>query len=128
MEDYGIPLAPAGTPVYLAVLGMGKLGGGELNFSSDIDLIFAYSDDGDVHGSTSAAIGRTPVAAEVRGKRGELSHHEFFTRIGRRLMGVLSEATEDGFVFRVDMRLRPNGDSGPLALSFDAMEQYYQIP
>ncbi len=159
VEDYGTPLAPVDTPVYLAVLGMGKLGGGELNFSSDIDLIFTYSDDGDVHGSTGAAIGatpgmddsrdgggrtvsgtaveevgprreqrpRTPVAAEVRGRRGELSHHEFFTRIGRRLMGVLGDATEDGFVFRVDMRLRPNGDSGPLALSFDAMEQYYQI-
>ena len=158
-EDYGIPLAPAGTPVYLAVLGMGKLGGGELNFSSDIDLIFTYSDDGDVQRSTSTAIGttpgmddsrdgggrtasgttveeigrrqeqrpRVPVAAELRGRRGELSHHEFFTRIGRRLMGILSEVTEDGFVFRVDMRLRPNGDSGPLALSFDAMEQYYQI-
>ncbi len=110
VEDYGTPLSPTSTPVYLAVLGMGKLGGGELNFSSDIDLIFAYSDDG-----------------EVRGRRGELSHHEFFTRIGRRLMGVLSDATEDGFAFRVDMRLRPNGDSGPLALSFDAMEQYYQI-
>ena len=111
VEDYGAPLSPTGTPVHLAVLGMGKLGGGELNFSSDIDLIFAYSDDAELRG----------------GKHGELSHHEFFTRIGRRLMGVLSDATEDGFVFRVDMRLRPNGDSGPLALSFDAMEQYYQI-
>ena len=64
---------------------------------------------------------------QVRGRRGELSHHQFFTRIGRRLVGVLSDATEDGFVFRVDMRLRPNGDSGPLVLAFDAMEQYYQI-
>ena len=111
VEDHGTPLSPAGIPVHLAVLGMGKLGGGELNFSSDIDLIFAYSDDG----------------TGLRGGHGELGHHEFFTRIGRRLMGVLSEATEDGWVFRVDMRLRPNGDSGPLVLSFDAMEQYYQV-
>jgi len=90
------------------VLGMGKLGGEELNFSSDIDLIFAYSEEG------------------VSDKRA-LSNHEFFVRLGQRLIQVLSEQTEDGFVFRVDMRLRPNGASGPLALSFDAMEQYYQV-
>ena len=65
-EDYGTPLSPAGTPVYLAVLGMGKLGGGELNFSSDIDLIFAYSDDGDVQRGTSAAIGTTPGMDDSR--------------------------------------------------------------
>jgi len=89
------------------VLGMGKLGGEELNFSSDIDLIFCYTEEGETD------------------RRG-LSNHEFFVRLGQRLNQVLNEQTADGFVFRVDMRLRPNGASGPLALSFDAMEQYYQ--
>ena len=110
VERDGTPRSPTGKPAHLVVLGMGKLGGGELNFSSDIDLIFAYSEDGDVQGG-----------------RRELSNHEFFIRLGRGLISVLNDATGDGFVFRVDMRLRPNGDSGPLALSFDAMEQYYQV-
>ena len=96
-----------GTDAKFVVLGMGKLGGEELNFSSDIDLIFCYSGEGETD------------------KRG-LSNHEFFVRLGQRLNQTLSEQTADGFVFRVDMRLRPNGTSGPLALSFDAMEQYYQ--
>jgi glutamate-ammonia-ligase adenylyltransferase len=95
------------SPARFVVLGMGKLGGEELNFSSDIDLIFAYSEEGE---------------ADKRG----LSNHEFFVRLGQRLINALNEQTADGFVFRVDMRLRPNGASGPLALSFDAMEQYYQ--
>jgi glutamate-ammonia-ligase adenylyltransferase len=95
-------------PQRLVVLGMGKLGGRELNFSSDVDLIFCYAEDG-----------------QTRGER-TLSNHEFFVRLGQRLTNVLSESTEDGFVFRVDLRLRPNGASGPLALSFDAMEHYYQ--
>jgi [glutamine synthetase] adenylyltransferase / [glutamine synthetase]-adenylyl-L-tyrosine phosphorylase len=95
------------TAASFVVLGMGKLGGEELNFSSDIDLIFAYSEEGETD------------------KRG-LSNHEFFVRLGQRLINALNEQTADGFVFRVDMRLRPNGASGPLALSFDAMEQYYQ--
>lgn len=92
----------------LVVLGMGKLGAGELNFSSDIDLIFAFPGGGESDGPR-------PLAAE-----------EYFTRLGRRLIQVLDARTADGFVFRVDMRLRPFGDSGPLAMSFDAMEQYYQ--
>lgn len=95
-------------PAQFVVLGMGKLGGEELNFSSDIDLIFAYSEDGECE------------------KRG-LSNNEFFVRLGQRLVQTLSEQTDEGFVFRVDLRLRPNGASGPLALSFDAMEQYYQV-
>ena len=99
---------PDGRPNRLTVLGLGKLGGEELNFSSDIDLMFAYP-------------------AEVESEAGRrLSAHEFFTRLAGRLIRALGDATEDGFVFRVDMRLRPNGDSGPMALSFDAMEHYYQ--
>ena len=94
-------------PVNLIVLGLGKLGGHELNFSSDIDLIFAYPEDGQTTG-------------------GRYSNLEFFTRLGQRLIRCLDARTEEGFVFRTDMRLRPNGASGPLVLSFDAMEHYYQ--
>jgi [glutamine synthetase] adenylyltransferase / [glutamine synthetase]-adenylyl-L-tyrosine phosphorylase len=104
----GVPKVEGGNSAKFVVLGMGKLGGEELNFSSDIDLIFAYTEEGETD------------------KRG-LSNHEFFVRLGQRLIQVLNEQTADGFVFRVDMRLRPNGASGPLALSFDAMEQYYQV-
>ncbi len=92
-------------PPGFVVLGMGKLGGRELNFSSDVDLIFAYAED-------------------VEG--GESGHHEQFVRLAQKLVQALSEATADGFVFRVDLRLRPHGTSGPLAVSFDAMENYYQ--
>jgi len=104
----GPPRTEDGQEASLVVLGMGKLGGEELNFSSDIDLIFAYTGDGEVAGA------------------GAVSNHEFFARLGHSLIDAISDATEDGFVFRVDMRLRPNGVSGPLALSFDAIEQYYQ--
>ncbi|MEK7262015.1 MAG: bifunctional [glutamate--ammonia ligase]-adenylyl-L-tyrosine phosphorylase/[glutamate--ammonia-ligase] adenylyltransferase, partial [Pseudomonadota bacterium] len=89
-------------PPGFVVLGMGKLGGRELNFSSDVDLIFAYTGDDD-------------------------SRHEQFLHLGQKLVQTLSETTADGFVFRVDMRLRPHGASGPLAVSFDAMENYYQV-
>lgn len=88
---------------------MGKLGGGELNFSSDIDLIFARPE----HGAT-------------RGGRRELDNAQFFTRTGQRLIKALDQPTQDGFVYRVDMRLRPFGDSGPLVLSFAALEDYYR--
>ncbi len=109
-KRYGTPVGEdSGAAVRMVVLGLGKLGGGELNFSSDVDLIFAYPEGGSTDGARP------------------ISNHEFFLQFGRRLIGVLSEKTEDGFVFRVDMRLRPNGSSGELVLSFDAMEQYYQI-
>jgi glutamate-ammonia-ligase adenylyltransferase len=96
--------APAGD---LLVVGMGKLGGRELNVSSDIDLVFVYPEEG-------ATAGPRP-----------LSHHEFAVRLGQRLIRLLADATADGLVFRVDMRLRPWGESGPLATSFDALEQYF---
>ncbi len=104
--------ADAGKPQQLLILGMGKLGGGELNFSSDIDLIFAYGDDDNGQRETS-------------GPR-KLEYVEYFTRLGQRLIHLLSTPTEHGIVFRTDMRLRPYGDSGPLVLSLDAMEDYYQ--
>lgn len=94
------------TPQELLVVAMGKLGGGELNVSSDIDLIFVYPEDGQTNGSNT------------------LSNHEFFSRLGRRLISMINELTADGYVFRVDMRLRPYGDSGPLVTSFAALEEY----
>ncbi|OED43533.1 bifunctional glutamine synthetase adenylyltransferase/deadenyltransferase [Endozoicomonas sp. (ex Bugula neritina AB1)] len=93
----------------MIVLGMGKLGAQELNLSSDIDLMFAY-----------------PYQGETRGGRRTVTNQEFFIRLGQRLIKVLDCQTADGFVFRVDMRLRPYGSSGALAMSFSAMEQYYQ--
>jgi len=107
---HGMPVGDdSGRPQHLIVLAMGKQGGGELNVSSDIDLIFVYPEDGD----TAAAPGQR-----------QLSNHEFFIRLGRRLSAALSEVIEDGFTFRVDMALRPNGKSGPLAASFGMVEEY----
>ena len=105
---YGVPRAADGQPQQLVVLGMGKLGGRELNFSSDIDLIFTYPQQGQTDGARS------------------ISNEEFFRRLGQRLAKTLAEPTAEGFVFRVDLRLRPFGDSGPLAVSFAAFEDYCQ--
>lgn len=106
---YGTPQDENGTEQSLIVLGMGKLGARELNLSSDIDLIFCYAEDGETQG----------------GKR-PLFNEEYFRRLGQKLIQALDNVTVDGFVFRVDMRLRPFGDSGALAVGFDAMEEYYQ--
>ena len=109
-EQYGQPIgAESQLPQQLIVLGMGKLGAYELNLSSDIDLIFAFPESGETNHATRP-----------------ISNQEFFTRLGKMLIRVIDSRTVDGFVFRVDMRLRPNGQSGPLALSVDAMEDYYQ--
>ena len=105
---HGEPRDPAGRAQRLLVLGMGKLGARELNLSSDIDLVFCFP----AHGHSD---GPRPLENEA-----------FFVRLGRQLIRVLGEQREDGFVFRVDMRLRPFGDSGPLVVSLDAMEQYLQ--
>jgi [glutamine synthetase] adenylyltransferase / [glutamine synthetase]-adenylyl-L-tyrosine phosphorylase len=114
--QYGTPTA-AGRRQELLVVGMGKLGGRELNVSSDIDLIFVYPEEGETALSADAA-------ASVSLPR-RLSNHEYFIRLGRRLINVLADSTADGQVFRVDMRLRPNGDSGPLVCSLDALENYF---
>ena len=107
-EPYGRPVGEAGgQPQDMIVVAMGKLGGRELNVSSDIDLIFAYPEDG-----------------ETSGPR-RISNHEYFTLLGKKLIAALQETTADGFVFRVDMRLRPYGDSGPLVGSFAMLENYY---
>ena len=107
---FGTPLGRhSGERQELIVIAMGKLGAFELNLSSDIDLIFAY-----------------PEGGETSGAKRSLSNEEFFTRVGRALIGLLDPVTAEGFVFRVDMRLRPYGDSGALVHSFAALESYYQ--
>ncbi|MGL4861371.1 MAG: bifunctional [glutamate--ammonia ligase]-adenylyl-L-tyrosine phosphorylase/[glutamate--ammonia-ligase] adenylyltransferase, partial [Enterobacteriaceae bacterium] len=108
-REWGTPCNEQGEPQPLLVIGMGKLGGGELNFSSDIDLLFTY-----------------PQRGSTQGGRRQWDNDQFFTRLGQRLIKVLDQQTVDGRVYRVDMRLRPFGDSGPLVVSFNAMEEYYQ--
>ncbi|MBY0577478.1 MAG: bifunctional [glutamate--ammonia ligase]-adenylyl-L-tyrosine phosphorylase/[glutamate--ammonia-ligase] adenylyltransferase [Burkholderiales bacterium] len=106
--QFGMPVGNAsGGEQFLHVVGMGKLGGGELNVSSDIDLVFVYPEDG-----------------ETTGPR-VLSCHEYFTRLGRKLIASLNDLTSHGFVFRVDMRLRPYGESGALVSSFSMIEDYF---
>jgi glutamate-ammonia-ligase adenylyltransferase len=104
---HGEPLDSNGQPQQMMVVGMGKLGGRELNVSSDIDLIFVY-----------------PEGGETAGPR-RIDNHEFFTRLGKRLIALIGDSTADGFVFRVDMRLRPYGDGGPLASSLAMLEEYF---
>lgn len=107
-ERYGQPCDEVGKPTLLYVLAMGKLGGRELNFSSDIDLIFAFSAAGYTHGQDS------------------ISNQHYYSKVVQSFMQLLHNATADGFVFRVDLRLRPNGDSGALVSTLAAMETYYQ--
>ena len=108
-EKWGTPVDADGEKQHLLVYGMGKLGGKELNFSSDIDLIFVY-----------------PRSGETQGCRRSLDNQQFFIRLAQKLITSLHQHTADGFVYRVDMRLRPFGESGPLVLTFNAMEDYYQ--
>ena len=107
-SKHGTPVGSHG-PMPMYILGMGKLGGHALNFSSDIDLIFTY-----------------PEKGETQGGKKSLEHQQFFTRLAQKLIQALNKVTVDGQVYRVDMRLRPFGESGPLVLHFDAMEDYYQ--
>ncbi|NOY74114.1 MAG: bifunctional [glutamate--ammonia ligase]-adenylyl-L-tyrosine phosphorylase/[glutamate--ammonia-ligase] adenylyltransferase, partial [Gammaproteobacteria bacterium] len=109
-KDYGVPYGEQSKKQqHLVVLGMGKLGAYELNFSSDIDLIFAFPEEGETRGGTRV-----------------ISNEEYFIKLGRQLIDALTTNTAEGFVFRVDMRLRPFGESGALAMNFDAMALYYQ--
>lgn len=108
---FGLPMSQVtNQEMPFMVVGMGKLGGLELNLSSDIDLIFLYEHEGETQGAPRS-----------------LSYHEWFTRMGKRLIRLLAEHDANGFVFRVDMRLRPNGDSGPLACSLDMLEEYLLV-
>lgn len=107
-QDYGIPMgSDSREPQELLVIGMGKLGGGELNVSSDIDLVFVYPEEGVTSGPRS------------------ISNHEYFDRLGRKLIAAISTMTENGYVFRVDTRLRPYGEGGPLAVSLAMLENYF---
>ena len=114
-QQYGAPIGEdSGGEQDLVVVGMGKLGGGELNVSSDIDLIFGYPEEGETAGPRQSGAGRSKT-----------SNHEYFALLGKKLIGALNDNTADGFVFRVDMRLRPYGDAGPLVGSFAMLENYY---
>ena len=97
----------------LWVVGMGKLGARELNVSSDIDLIYVYDQDGETSGTAEG--------------RGRISNHEYFAKAVKRIFAMVGETTEHGFVFRVDLALRPNGNSGPPAVSMGALEDYLQV-
>ena len=107
VETFGEPLDQQGQAQRLMIIGMGKLGGRELNVSSDVDYVFVYPEEGNTAGPR------------------QIDNFDFFTRLGKRLIAALGDLTADGRVFRVDMRLRPNGDSGALVGSLDALENYF---
>ena len=109
---FGAPRNEAGQRIEFWVVGMGKLGARELNVSSDIDLVYVYEEDGWTEGRDGAE---------------PLSAHEYFARVCRSLYTLIGETTEDGFVFRVDLMLRPNGNSGPPCLSLAMLEEYLQV-
>lgn len=111
-RQHGAPAGPEGRRAELWVVGMGKLGARELNVSSDIDLVYVYDHEGETAG--------------VDG-RGRISNHEYFGKAVKIIHGLIGETTEHGFVFRVDLALRPNGNSGPPAVSQDALEDYFQV-
>ena len=110
---YGAPLAPDGSRARMWVVGMGKLGARELNVSSDIDLIYVYDQGGETAGRSDG--------------RGQISNHEYFGHQVRAVFSLIGDASEHGFVFRVDLALRPNGNSGPAAVSLNALEEYFQV-
>ena len=110
---HGAPLTPGGQRARLWVVGMGKLGARELNVSSDIDLIYVYDHDGESAGRADG--------------RGQISNHEYFAQQVKAIFALIGEVTEHGFVFRVDLALRPNGSSGPAAVSLDALQEYFQV-
>ncbi|MFN3375082.1 MAG: bifunctional [glutamate--ammonia ligase]-adenylyl-L-tyrosine phosphorylase/[glutamate--ammonia-ligase] adenylyltransferase [Burkholderiaceae bacterium] len=111
--QHGAPRGPQGQDVALWIIGMGKLGARELNVSSDIDLIYVYEHDGETAGRADG--------------RGVISNHEYFARAVKAIYHLVGDTTEHGFVFRVDLALRPNGNSGPAAVSLAALEEYLQV-
>jgi len=109
-EAYGAPVGQTGAETGIAVIAMGKLGGEELNYSSDVDLMFVYGEDGETAG----------------GRAGRTANGEYFARVCRELSSLLEEITDEGHVFRVDLRLRPEGRMGPIVLSLDGYRAYYR--
>ena len=112
-HTHGMPLTPQGGRADLCIVGMGKLGARELNVSSDIDLIYIYDQDGDTAGDANG--------------RGKISNQEYFGKMVRAIFALVGDSTEHGFVFRVDLALRPNGNSGPPAVSLDALQEYFHV-
>jgi glutamate-ammonia-ligase adenylyltransferase len=112
-EQYGAPMTERGQRAVLWIIGMGKLGARELNVSSDIDLIYVYDEDGHTLGRADGA--------------GRISVHEYFSRAVKRIYSLVGDTTEHGFVFRVDLALRPNGNSGPSVVSLNALEEYFLV-
>ena len=112
-QTHGTPMTPEGTRAQFWVVGMGKLGARELNVSSDIDLIYIYDQDGDTTGDDVG--------------RGRVSNHEYFAKAVRAIYALIGDVTEHGFVFRVDLALRPNGNSGPPTVSLGALEEYLHV-
>lgn len=110
---FGVPMSSDGKPQDLMIVAMGKLGGGELNVSSDIDLVFVYDESGETR-----ATPQFPDAYRF------VSNHEFFERLAKRIISAINDVDYNGFVFRVDMRLRPFGDSGPIVVSQEMLEEY----
>jgi len=110
---YGAPQTAAGQRAEMWIVGMGKLGARELNVSSDIDLIYVYDDDGETAGNAEG--------------RNRISNHEYFAKLVRQVQALIGDTTEHGFVFRVDLALRPNGNSGPSVVSLGALEEYLLV-
>jgi glutamate-ammonia-ligase adenylyltransferase len=115
---YGTPRNPSGAPIDFWIVGMGKLGARELNVSSDIDLVYVYEDDGHTDGRLASG--------DAAAGGGAISAHEYFTKVARGLYTLIGDVTDDGFVFRVDLALRPNGNSGPPVVSLAMLEEYLQ--
>lgn len=113
IQRFGILRNEHGEEIALHIVGMGKLGGGELNVSSDIDLIFLFPEEGQSDAMLPDGSQGKAIPAE-----------DYLTRLGKKIINSLNDINEEGQVFRVDMRLRPHGDSGPLVMSFDAFEHY----
>ena len=110
---HGAPMTAQGTRAEMWIIGMGKLGAGELNVSSDIDLVYVFDEDGQTQG--------------IEGGRGGVSNHSYFDKVVKQLYALIGETTEHGQVFRMDLGLRPNGESGHSVVSLDALEEYFQV-
>jgi glutamate-ammonia-ligase adenylyltransferase len=108
-QRHGAPLDAEGRRIQLWIVGMGKLGARELNVSSDVDLVYVYEDDGSTAGPETISV------------------HEYFAKVAKRLYTLIGETTDDGFVFRMDLALRPNGNSGPPVVSLGMLEEYFQV-
>ncbi len=112
-QQYGVPMTAQLQPAVFWIVGMGKLGARELNVSSDIDLIYVYDEDGETQGRADGA--------------GRISTHDYYTRLVKQIFSLVGDTTEHGFVFRMDLALRPNGNSGPSVVSLSALEEYFLV-